>query len=106
MTPAARRGFAVMMTGTPSTFFAPSTSVSTATAPWAIASLANSAPCTFSPGSAINKSPSCTFLLEWVKPVITVVASPERVALAITATDSTVLLNSSIGLDTCGLLCG
>ena len=54
----------------------------------------------------MNKSPSCTFLLEWVKPVITVVTSPDRVALAITATDSTVLLNSSIGLDTCGLLCG
>ena len=92
------------MTGTPLILAAPSASVRTATAPRLIASLTKSAPWAFPPGNAINKSPSCTSLLERVNPVITVVASPVRVALAIAATDSTVLLNSSIGLDTCRLL--
>ena len=94
-----------MMTGTPWTFRAPSGSVKTATAPRAIASFTNSTPWTFSPGSAINKSPCSTLLLDCANTVITVVESPERVALAIKATDSTVLLNSSIGLATCSLLC-
>jgi len=43
-------------------------------------------------------------LLSSVKPEITVELSPDKVAFAIAATDSTVRLNSSIGLDTCSLL--
>ena len=58
MTPAARRGFEDTMTGTPEILWAPSASVSTATAPRAIASAAKSAPCAFSPGSAMKRSPS------------------------------------------------
>ena len=44
MTPAARRGLELTMTGTPLIFTAPASSVKTATAPRAIASDAKSAP--------------------------------------------------------------
>ena len=76
MTPAARRGLLLTMTGTPVIVAAPSASVKTATAPRAIASAANLAPWVFSPGNATNRSPSCTLLLERVMPVTKVAESP------------------------------
>ena len=92
------------MTGTPDILAAPMASVNTAVAPRAIASAAKSAPWAFSPGKATNRSPACTLLLERDMPVTKVAESPINCALAIAATDSSVLLNSSIGLDTCCLL--